>query len=183
MDLEEAQARITELEGEISTLTDTHTTALSDLTATHDKAIQKSYNQGFDKAKNASKDEVKDGYVKKEDVEDMLSKRDLSHKRQSLLSKMGIKNPSRAMKSIDEDDLTTLGSEDFDEEKFRAKYEGDFVFSGDKKDGEKPPKKSPSNFTKNNQNNQKAELTAESYNEMSAEEQAKVSTAEKLALL
>lgn len=185
MELEEALARIAELEGQIETLGTDHTTAINDLTKAHGKEVQKSYNQGFDKAKNASKEEVKDGYVKKEDVDEMLNKRDLAYKRTSLLSKMGVKNPKRALKSIDDEDLESMTGEDFDEEKFRDKYGEDFVFSSSqelKKEVKKEVKKTPSNITKNNKH-QKAELTAESYADLSPEDRAKISTAEKLRLL
>jgi hypothetical protein len=182
MELEEALALIDTQKTELQGLKDTHTTALGDLTKTHEKAIQVSYNKGFDKAKNASKDEVKDGYVKKEDVEEMLSKRDKNFSLQTALTKMGVKNPKRAMKSIDDDDLSTIGSEGFDEEGFKKKYGEDIVFTSSQKEEEGEHKKKPSNFTKNNKK-VKTGLTAESYAEMSDTERAKISTADKLALL
>ena len=179
MELEEALALIETQKTEIQGLKDTGKTALDDLTKTHEKALQVSYNKGFDKAKNASKDEVKDGYIKKEDVEEMLSKRDTNFSLQTALTKMGVKNPKRAMKSIDEDDLATIGSEGFDEEGFKKKYGEDIVFTTSSNEEEH---KKPSNFTKNNKE-VKTGLTAESYAEMSATERAKISTADKLALL
>jgi len=185
MELEEALALIETQKTEIQGLKDTSKTALDDLTKTHEKAIQVSYNKGFDKAKNASKDEVKDGYIKKEDVEEMLSKRDKSFSLQTALTKMGVKNPKRAMKSIDEDDLATIGSEDFNEEGFKKKYGEDIVFTSSKKEEEEEgddKKQTPSNLTKNNKE-AKTGLTAEKYAGMSKSERAKISTADKLALL
>ena len=182
MELEEALALIETQKTEIQGLKDTNKTALDDLTKTHEKAIQVSYNKGFDKAKNASKDEVKDGYIKKEDVEEMLSKRDKNFSLQTALTKMGIKNPKRAIKSIDEDDLATIGSEDFNEEDFRKKYSEDIVFTTSSQEEEEESNKNSSNFTKNNKK-VKTGLTAESYAGMSATERAKISTADKLALL
>jgi len=184
MELEEALALIETQKTEIAGLKDTHQTALSDLTKTHEKAVQVSYNKGFDKAKNASKDEVKDGYIKKEEVEAMLLEKDNLFKRKSTLSKMGVKNPERALKIIDEEDLALFGSEDFKEDDFKKKYGEDIVFStsSQKEEDEGDEKKPPSNITKNNQK-PRTGLTAEKYAEMSDTERAKISTADKLALL
>jgi len=183
MDLEEALALIETQKTEIQGLKDTHQTALNDLTKTHEKAIQVSYNKGFDKAKNASKDEVKDGYIKKEEVEAMLLEKENLFKRKSTLSKMGVKNPERALKIIDEEDLALFGSEDFKEDDFKKKYGEDIVFStSSQKEEEGGEKKPPSNITKNNQKPNTG-LTAEKYADMSDTERAKISTADKLALL
>jgi len=182
MTLEEALALIETQKTEIQSIKDTSQTALDDLTKTHKTETQVSYNKGFDKAKNASKDEVKDGYIKKEDVEKMLSERDTNSTLQIALTKMGVKNPKRAMKSIDEEDLAKINSADFKEEDFREKYGEDIVFSAAAKKEEEETKPPASNFTKNNKNANTG-LTAEKYAGMSATERAKISTADKLALL
>ncbi len=184
MTLEEALKKIEELNGLIDSnkakaLEDTKT-QLSEQAKTHDKAIQLAHNKGYDSAKGKFETD-KDGFIKKEDVDKMLSDRDTTYSRQSTLSKMGVKNPKRALKLIDEDDLKSFGTEDFKEEDFIKKYGDDIVFNG-KKEEEGEKKNNPSNFMKNN-DKQKEGLTAEKFEAMSSEERSKLSTAQKLALL
>ena len=182
MDLAQALAEIERLKGlvtEAETKAETTVkTALDEQTKAHEKALQISYNKGYDTSKNKFESE-KDGFIKKEDVDKLLADRDTSFSRQSALRDLGIKNPKKAMKLIDEDDLKSLGTEDFKSEDFVKKYGEDIVFI--KGDDGQPPKK-PQNFMKNNQQ-QKEGLTAEKYEQMSTEERNKISTAEKLALL
>ena len=185
MNLEEALAEIETLKTENSELKDSHKTALSDLTKTHDKALQVQYNKGFDKAKNASENDIKDGYMKKEDVEKMLSDNSAKASVQIALTKLGVKNPKRAMKLIDEEDLATMNSDDFNEEDFKKKYSEDLNFTPSKKEDEleeEEVKTTPSNISKNNKK-PKAELSADKYAEMPKSERDKISVADKLALL
>jgi len=183
MDLEQALAEIARLKGEATKVADTNKTALTEALKKakeeSDKALQVSYNKGFDKAKNASEEDKKNGYVSKEDVDKLLADRDTAFSRQSALRDLGIKNPKKAMKLIDEDDLASLGSEDFKSEDFVKKYGEDIVFT---KQGENNQQQQRQQHTKNNEQ-QKEGLTAEKYEAMSTEERAKVSTADKLALL
>jgi len=185
MELEEALQVIETLKGENATLKTENeglNTKLTDTASAHEKELQASFNKGYDKAKNKFEGEVGDGYIKKEDVEKMLSERERGHTVEKELLRLGVKNPDRAAKLIDEEDLLKFGGEDFNEEDFMKKYGDDIVFakpSGEEANG---PKDAPSNFTKNN-DKQEQPLTAESYAELSPAEQAKIPMAEKLALL
>lgn len=184
MELEEALALIKTQASEIEGLKESNKTALGDLTTTHEKALQVSYNKGFDKAKNASATEMQDGYIKKEDVEAMLSEREKSANTELALTRLGVKNPKRAMKVIDDEDLALMGGNDFKEDDFKKKYSEDIVFSkASEKEKEEEFKQSPSNFTKNNKDKVNTGLTAEAYEAMSPSARAKIPVADKLALL
>lgn len=180
MELQEALDKIKELEGKLDGVSDKQATAVKEATdklgKEHKTALQVQYNKGFDASTNKHKDD-KEGFISKEDVDKMLSDRDTSFSRQSALKSLGIKNPKNAMKIISDDDLATLGSKDFKEEDFKKKYGDDIVFTSQKEEAKKP-----SNFTKNN-TKVKTDMTAASYAEMSTSERAKISTADKLALL
>lgn len=177
MTLEE---QVTALEAEVVTLKETNAGLVTSngefetANKDHEKAIQVAYNKGFDKSKNASEENLK-GFINKDDVEAMLSKRDKAHNTQTALLKMGVSNPKRAMKMIDEDDLGAFGSDDFDIEKFKAKYSTDIVFKSEGGSNHKPA-------LKQNTNTDKA-LTAETYAEMSQEDRSKVSKEERAKLL
>lgn len=183
MELEEALALIETQKGQLADLKATNDKAVSDLTATHEKALQVSYNKGFDKAKNASEKDINDGYIKKEDVDKMLNDREKGFNTEKALLKMGVKNPKRALKAIEEDDLATIGEEGFNEEDFKKKYGDDIVFTTSSKEEDLDPlNKDSKNITKNNEKPNEG-LTAEKYADMSKADRDKVSTADKLALL
>jgi len=185
MTLEEALKKIAELESNLKAVSDNQATALKeatdkqklDLEEAHKKELQISFNKGFDKSKNASTEDIKNGYVSNDKLEEILLKRDEEAKanltkerkqataRETLLS-LGAKNPSRAMKLIDEADLDTFGAEDFDREKFMDKYKDDIVFkAGDNNNN--------ANFMKNNKEAKKV---------LSLDEYAGLPKAERMAM-
>ena len=183
MELEEALAKIEELNTEVAGLKEN----AGKIPAEELKKIeQKAYNQGYDKAKNAYEAQINDlkketgeKYVQKEEVEKMLTERERAFKTQKELLKMGIKNPEKAMKIIDDEDLETFGTEAFKEEDFKNKYGDVLVF---KKEESTPPEPNKP-FTKNNTQPRAPKLTAEEYAKMSAEERAKVPKEDRDALL
>ena len=178
MTLEEALTRIGVLEADLGSR-DTEINALKETAKSSisaedfDKMKQKAYNQGFDKAKNQFEAE-KEGFIKKDDVDKMLSERDSLNLKKVELFKMGIKNPDVALKIINEDDLSAIGTEEFKADDFKAKYSEDIVFS--KEVNTHKPR------TKNNDTEDK-KITAENYNELSDTQKAKMSEEDKLALL
>ena len=179
--LEEAELKIKELNDEITTRDTTIAemkTVAEKSTSSEDikKAEQKAYTSGFNKAKNQADDDKKD-FISKADVDDMLSKRDNSFKTQKALLAMGIKNPEKAMKLIDEDDLKSFNAEDFKAEDFKSKYEDVLVFKGEDKSPEHKP------FTKNNNKPTTPKLTAEDYANMSELDRKKLSNDERSELL
>ncbi len=179
MTLEEAQAKITALETTI-TEKDTKIVGLEDNAKTlvtkedYDKAIQKADNQGYDRGKTTS-DKSKEGFISKEDVDQMLSDRDILSNRKMILSKLGVKSPNKALGFIDNDDLELLGTDGFNEDDFKKKYDEDIVF------GNATKQHIP--ITKNNSTPPKAKLTAETYSDMSPQERSKVSQSDRAALL
>lgn len=183
MTLEEAQAKITELnkdiqtkDGEIAGLNDKVKNAGKELSEDDMKKIeQKFYNQGFDKAKNQFEDDKKD-YLKKDDVDKMLSDRDSKYRVKTELLKIGALNPEKAFVNLSEDEIASIGTDDFKLEDFKANHADDIVFKTDDKG--QPPK----NITKDNKK-PKQTVTADSYKEMSPSEKAKMSSEDKLALL
>ena len=182
MTIEEAQAKIKELtdalEAKDGKLAELQENAGKVSKEELEKIEQRAYNKGFDKAKNQFTEEKK-GYVSKDEVEQLLSARDKAFKTQRELLKMGIKNPERAMKIIDEDDLAKFGTDDFKVDDFKSKYSDVLVFKAE--DNTPPPSNKP--FTKNNSTPATKKLTAEEYAEMSKEERAKLSNEERAELL
>ena len=178
MTLEEALARIGALEAELGNK-DTEINALKEVAKSSvsaeelDKIKQKVFNQGFDKAKNQFEID-KEGFIKKEDVDNMLSERDALNQKKVELFKMGIKNPDTALKIIEKDDLNAIGTADFKADDFKAKYADDIVFGGGS--GTHKPR------TRNN-DTADIKVTAENYNELSDTQKAKMSDSDKLALL
>lgn len=172
MELEEALQRIKDLETEATTLAGTHEDAIKALNDTHKTELQVNYNKGFDKAKNASKEDIEKGFVSKDEVEKMLKEQTDESNIKLELSKAGVKNVEKAFKLIDEKDGFKI--DDF-------KKDNDFLFPSEKDDDKKDDDKE--NPEMKNNTEEKSELTAESYSKMSKEEQAKVSTTDKLGLL
>lgn len=172
MELEEALQRIRDLETEATTLAGTHKDAITALNDTHKTELQVNYNKGFDKAKNASKEDIEKGFVSKDEVEKMLKEQTDESNIKLELSKAGVKNVEKAFKLIDERDGFKI--DDF-------KKDNDFLFPSEKDDDKKDDDKE--NPEMKNNTEEKSELTAESYSKMSKEEQAKVSTTDKLGLL
>ena len=138
------------------------------------KIEQKAYNQGFDKAKNQFESE-KEGLLKREDVEKMLSEKDNLYKAKSTLKELGIKNPDRALKLIDEDDMKNITADDFKADDFQKKY-GDVLVFGDSKKTHTP-------ITIENKHQEKTRVTAEDYAKMSASEKAKVTNEQRAEML
>ena len=185
MDLEQALAEIEKLKTKISGLADENATQLKTVEDEHKKALQVQFNKGFDKAKNAVEDEKKD-YLSKDDVDKMLAERDeafnqtlATEKKQATaretLLNLGVKNPSRSLKIIDEEDFNLFGTEDFNSDTFLEKYQDDIVF---KKSESNLPS---ANFMKNNEKQVK-KLTLAEYAEMPKEERMKLSQSEREAL-
>ncbi len=179
MTLEEALSKITDLETVIAenknTIAGLEENAGKVLSEDDLKKLeQKSYNTGFDKAKNQFESDKKD-MIGKDDVEKMLNDRDLVYKTKTELLKMGVKNPDKALKMIDESDLQGFGGEDFKADEFKSKYEDSIVF---KSEGGTPPVV----MTKNN-NTPKEKMTAETYAGLSADERKAVSREERQALM
>ena len=170
MTLEEAEVKITELEGTISTQTEKIVGLEKNAGKISDdelkKIEQKSYNQGFDKAKNQFEGE-KENLLNKDDVEKMLSERDFQHGVQTELLKMGISSPKKALKIIDEDDLKTFGTDAFKVDDFKNKYSDVLVFKNEGGGNHTP-------ILKDNREQEKPKMTAEQYSELSKDERMKI---------
>ena len=170
MTLEEAEAKILELEGTITTQSEKIVGLEDNAGKLSDEELkkieQKSYNQGFDKAKNQF-DGEKANLLNKDDVEKMLSDRDHEHNVETQLLKMGIKSPKKALKIIDEEDFKTFGTDSFKADDFKNKYSDVLVFK-DEGGGSHTP------ILKDNRDEEKPKMTAEQYSELSKEERMKV---------
>ena len=178
MTLEEAQNKIKELEGEIADLGDSHKSELDKLGTDHAEALKKetqiSYNKGFDKAKNASKEDIEKGYVSKDEVQKMMDANTREADIKLELTKSGVKNVDKAFKLIE-------NKEDFKIDDF--KKDNDFLFpseKGDGKDDQQPPKDKQQ--MRNNKDD-KVELNAETYAQMSDEEREEIPIEDKFNLL
>ncbi len=183
MTIEEAEAEITKLKGELKIAEGKNAESVKTIAGFEakgkeaEKNLQAQYNKGFDKAKNQYETDQEKNFIKKDEVEAMLTKRDKVHSTETTLMKMGVNNPTRVMKMIDEDDLNNFGTEEFKDEDFRKKYESVIVFG--KAGGKTPPRV----ITKDNQKPKPEAVTSESYGDLSASEKGKMSDDQKLALL
>ena len=176
MTLEEMEAKITELNGTIKAQKKT-IVGMEDIAKNvyskedYDKAIQKADNQGFDRGSAKVSDDKKD-FISKTDVDEMLSERDRAYNTQKELLAMGIKDPVRALKMLDEDDVKAFGTDDFKVDDFKSKYKDVLMF----KDEEVAPANVDHKpFTQNNTKTRQPKLTAETYAELPKEERMKVS--------
>ena len=175
MELEEALKVIEDLKTEATAIAGKHNDELTTLKATHDKELQVNYNKGFDKAKNASKEDIEKGFISKDEVTKMLSDAKSSSDIEIALATAGVKDVKKAMKLIDD-------KENFDVKKFQE--ENDFMFKGEKKsDDEKSDEtKPPKNIMKNNDQS-KEDMNAETYSKMSDDARSKIPLGDKFALL
>lgn len=176
MELEEALQKIKDLETQVTEIEGKHKDELTTLKATHDKEAQISYNKGFDKAKNASKDEMEKGFISKDEVQKMMKDQSDESNIKLELSKAGVKNVDKAFKLIDD-------KESFNIESFKEDNKDILVFKEDDNKDDKNNKDDKDHQQMKNNKDDKVEMTAESYANMSNEERSKVSIADKLALV